>query len=572
MATDSSVLKKLKQIPRKTTTATDMEDLNDLAIHYGEELAYAIASKEDCVIGGFAVSFGSGADVSISAGAALKQGQLVKNTAAVTKTIAANAAGSDRIDLVSISGVTETDSDNLLEPVLGAISLNDFGKPTPTSIGTGDDTTTLFELPLTSDERALNDTLLIYLDGVLSGGWSFAPAQGSSGEDSIVFHDAPASGVAITAAGDFVTGGEEALPSSPGLPSRSALTAEITVTQGVAGGSAPALPSNHVWLCEITVPAGWSTGNTLTFDNEVEKVFLAAKDADNDSTAYSPFDRPSRISDSIRNMAQVRQGCRLYYHSSTAIRMSPGWINSLGLSCRTTSPVSLTLQSTSSGSAGYVPSTGWYPVFAVPQSASNGSGLAPALRIGAGVNSLGHDTTSPAPLWQGGLHLGWVYVTVSGSTVTIKPFHSRGKQGDVVYWETPADIALAGSVDSTASPDIDVTVWCPPTGCEILAEVDALFVPADAADLCIVEAGSFKYNSGSPNPWPRIKLAQGGTTGTTRLVGNGWLLVEDDSGTRYVHNLRTTSGTGSCTGNLRVMGYRDSSYATMDSSGGILSY
>lgn len=572
MASDSSVLKKLKQIPRKTTTATDMEDVNDLAIHYGEELAYAIASKEDCVIGGFAVSFDSGADVSISAGSALKQGQLIKNTAAVTKTIAENASGSDRIDLVSISGVTETDSDNLIEPVLGAISLNDFGKPTPTSIGTGDDSTTLFELPLASDERALNDTLLIYLDGVLSGGWSFAPAQGSSGEDSIVFHDAPGAGVAITAAGDFVTGGEEALPTSPGLPSRSALTAEITVTQGVPGGGAPALPSNNVWLCEITVPAGWSTGNTLTFDNEVEKVFLTAKDYASDIDLYSPFDRPARITDAIRSIGQVRQGCRLYYHNSTTLRMAPGWINTLGLSCRVTSPVSLTLQSTSSGSAGYVPSTDWYPIFAVPQSASNGPGLAPALRVGAGVNSLGHDTTSPSPLWQGGLHLGWVYVTVSGSTVTIKPSRSRGKQGDVVYWETPADIALAGSVDSTASPDIDVTAWCPPTGCEILVEVDAVFVPADAADICIVEAGSLKYNSGSPNPWPRIKLAQGGTTGTTRLVGNGWLLVEDDSGTRYVHNLRTTSGTGSCTGNLRVMGYRDSSYATMDSSGGILSY
>lgn len=563
MATDTTPKKLLKQEARKVLTVDDLEAHTELAYTLDAIDNQAQISAEDGIIGGFEVEHDSGNDFSVGTGFALDGGELVKLTSAATVTLNDNASGTWRKDLVVIDSTSDTNTDTSSDKRLSSTTVTQV---TASTIGTGNGVDTLFDL---GQSKVIPRTLLIENPSSTTvAGWVFVPEGGAGTNDAILFATAPASGN-VDATFKYYTGAEEEVPGVP-YATRKQREASIAVVQGTPGAPVSA-GAGQIPLAEIEVPSGWTGGAPTDILNSV-KTFLIAEDYANDTELYSPFDRPARITDAIRSIGQVRQGCRLYLHNSTTLRMAPGWINALGLSCRVTSPVSLTLQSTSSGSAGYVPLTDWYPVFAVPQSASNGSGLAPALRIGAGVNSLGHDTSSPSPLWQGGLHLGWVYVTVSGSTVTIRPFRSRGKQGDVVYWETPTDITLAGSVDSTASPDIDVTAWCPPTGCEILVEVDAVFVPADAADICIVEAGSLKYNSGSPNPWPRIKLAQGGTTGTTRLVGNGWLLVEDDSGTRYVHNLRTTSGTGSCTGNLRVMGYRDSSYATMDSSGGILSY
>lgn len=558
MASDSTVLKKLKQIPRKTTTTTDMEDLNDLAIHHDEEVAYAALSAEDCVIGGFAVSFSSGSDISISAGSALKQGQLIKNTAAATETIAANGAGSDRIDLVSISGVTETDSDNLIEPVLSAIALNDFGKPTPDSIGTGDGSTKLFELPVTSSERVRADTVLVYEDAALVGGWVFAPGQGSSGEDCVIFHDAPASGVALTASGDFVTGGEEALPTSPGLPSRSALTATFTITQGVPGGSAPALPSGHVRLCEVTVPAGWSSGAGLTFDNEVDKNFLVTKDAESDASGRSPFDRPARLADSIRNMAQVRHGCRLRYVSSTQIAVSPGFIVSHGLACRNESDATLTITTAEA------PTTGWYPIYAIPQApAANGSGQSFTVGVGgSGPNSLAQEWQLPL-VNPGTFYLGYVYCTVSGATVTIRPFYSDGDGW--VWWEQSTYVSM------THNTDEDFSDWCPPTARMVDFQAKVTFTPISPGDTCTFQMRSHKTATAKAEPIlaEDRRAYTGGSGGSEILQPRGIIKLEEDSGALYCYPHVSATGSATITG--RVKGYKDD-YLINDTSGAALFY
>lgn len=560
MATDTTPKKLLKQEARKVLTVDDLEAHTELAYTLDAIDNQAQISAEDGIIGGFEVEHDSGNDFSVGTGFALDGGELVKLTSAATVTLNDNASGTWRKDLVVIDSTSDTNTDTSSDKRLSSTTVTQV---TASTIGTGNGVDTLFDL---GQSKVIPRTLLIENPSSTTvAGWVFVPEGGAGTNDAILFATAPASGN-VDATFKHYTGAEEEVPGVP-YATRKQREASIAVVQGTPGAPVSA-GAGQIPLAEIEVPSGWTGGAPTDIENNSVKTFLLARDqvndtASGDSTAtdHSPFDRAPRITDMIRNMAQVRHGCRLRYSSSTQVKVGPGFLVSHGLACRNTEDVSLTLQSTSSGTAGYTPSTGWYAIYAVPQAPNaNGSGVPFTLDVGTPPNSLGQDTQSPVAN-AGTFYLGSVYCTVSGATVTLREFYSDGDGW--VWWASPSTVAMAHNTD------VDFSDWVPYSARMVEIEAAVSFSPSSGGDTCSVLVRSHKVATSKVHPRVAVDfVAQSGTSESKSQRGR--VKLEEDSGSLYCHaNIVTSAGSATATG--RILGYKDD-YSIADTAGAILFY
>ncbi len=565
MATDTTPKKLLKQEARKVLTVDDLEAHTELAYTLDAIDNQAQISAEDGIIGGFEVEHDSGNDFSVGTGFALDGGELVKLTSAATVTLNDNASGTWRKDLVVIDSTSDTNTDTSFDKRLSTTTVTQV---TASTIGTGNGVDTLFDL---GQSKVIPRTLLIENPSSTTvAGWVFVPEGGAGTNDAILFETAPASGN-INATFKYYTGAEEEVP-GVAYATRKQREASITVVEGTPGSPVSA-GAGQIPLAEIEVPNGWTGGAPTDIQNNSIKTFLLARDQVNDTvsgdstaTDHSPFDRAPRITDMIRNMAQVRHGCRLRYSSSTQVKVGPGFLVSHGLACRNTEDVSLTLQSTSSGAAGYTPSTGWYAVYAVPQAPNaNGSGVPFTLDVGTPPNSLGQDTQSPVAN-AGTLYLGSVYCTVSGATVTLREFYSDGDGW--VWWASPSYLTM------THNTDKDFSDWVPPTARMVDFQAKVTFTPTSPGDTCTFQTRSHKVATAKAEPiLAEDRRAYTGVSGGSEILQpRGVIKLEEDLGGMYCHpHVSMTGGSSTSTITGRVMGFKDD-YLINDASGAMLFY
>lgn len=570
MATDTTPKKLLKQEARKVLTVDDLEAHTELAYTLDAIDNQAQISAEDGIIGGFEVEHDSGNDFSVGTGFALDGGELVKLTSAATVTLNDNASGTWRKDLVVIDSTSDTNTDTSSDKRLSSTTVTQV---TASTIGTGNGVDTLFDL---GQSKVIPRTLLIENPSSTTvAGWVFVPEGGAGTNDAILFATAPASGN-VDATFKYYTGAEEEVPGVP-YATRKQREASIAVVQGTPGAPVSA-GAGQIPLAEIEVPSGWTGGAPTDIENNSVKTFLLARDqvndtASGDSTAtdHSPFDRAPRITDMIRNMAQVRHGCRLRYSSSTQVKVGPGFLVSHGLACRNTEDVSLTLQSTSSGTAGYTPSTGWYAIYAVPQAPNaNGSGVPFTLDVGTPPNSLGQDTQSPVAN-AGTFYLGSVYCTVSGATVTLQE-DSRTDDG-WVYWVSNASPPAQTTFSGTGNADVLAAGQAPYTAKKVLVELEMVFSGASGAGVVATADLRSHSLSGGFASYPKVSGDITSTgSGSHTVKKEGVLLLEYDSSELRFGYSKSTPASGTLTTKYRVLGYYDEGPFRVDSSGNRIEY
>lgn len=567
MASATTERKTYKQESGKTATVADMQAHSDLAKDLDEEDNWGLLVEDDGILGGLDLEFSSGNTFNINAGLAIMNGQVLKDTGSPQSqvTLDNNTDPSNtRIDMISISGHALSETDSSTDKVVEPTTVTDL---TGVAIGTANGVDTEFDL---TKYNVIARTVKIYVGGTRVAGWVFDPEEGAANvaplpnNDGIKFDSAPSSG-AITADFSHVVGGYEVTPGA-GYNTRWQWNIDYVVTKGTPGGPAASLPANHLEVGKITVPASWAGGSSgVSIDHE-DKIFILARDQINDDTGHSAFDRPARVSDLIRGMQMVRHGCRLYYAATDQIALTPGFLNSHGIAMvhdgRSTVTKTLTTTET--------PTTGWYPVFAVPEgNNTSGVGKRPVLFVGgSSVTWIGSDDTSP--LTQAGtIFLSWVYVTVSGSTVTLRRF--RSDNDGWVYWDVAPGLL---SINNGSYADIDLSAWCPP-GCKKV-DVEVIGSLNNAAgspdDTASVNVRSQKTSSTVYSQYPEINILwEGNSTAIYQRNARGILRPEDVSGVPTLSGECQGGGSGTVSANLKVLGfYQD--LTAYNSSGSALTY
>lgn len=555
MADATSTPKRYQHNNFQRIEAADINAIATTPLDYDDELAVAILSNQNGVVDGYHVAFSASRAFNVFFGTALWNGRIVKSPypSFVEKELDENVSSDPRIDVICIRGYTEDDSDPASKVSLFAYARTALGGPA--SIGTGDGTTKAFDLGHSGvDPR----TLKVYKDATQVGGWVYSQGTGGSGKDQVIFETAPASSVAVTSDYTHESGGAEGTSS---LNTRKTLTPSIVVVKGTPdpSPSIPVLLDTDVVLATVTVTGSW-TGGSITPDNTVKR-FLLHPDANVDpacSITAAPANayavRSGRVSTLLRNFDQVIAGGRLKYNDTDEIAVTAVWTTLGGQSVHSTAEIALGLQNSNALAIGYVNATGWWYAY-LAQLANQRPGEAPILTVSQNPPNARNREAST----NSAAYVGAFYLTAYTPSVVIKPFYTHG---DWVFWESPSALAAGAGTN-----DIDVSAWCPPTGRLLDARAALDLTPGSAGDNLSLAVQSHKSATSKTSPLFTASIEPPTGGGNVLGYGTGRVRAEDDSGTRYIHAVRGSSGGTVNSANIYIVGYLDD-HRTMDHTAG----
>ena len=535
---DSTTVKKKAQLnARQRTSQTDVNEFQDQAQEMDALGSYHLLSGHSTVVAGMNVSHSSGYDFSVSVGQALWKGELAKNESVATVTLTENTDPNPRIDIIEITGLSETDSGSASKTLLSSLSRTTV---TGEAVGTGDASTKPWDLDYAGVDLS---TLKVYLGGVLSGGWSYSPETGTGSVDQIIFHDAPGSSVAITADYDYLSGGVEA---GATVNTRKSIGPTFSTVVGTpaASPSVPSYTANSVRIATVQVPGSWTGGASgVTITNTVKEPMVAP---DSNQVGASAINDTSggRVIDAVRNIHQVLHGCRLQYSAVREIKVSAGWGVFYGRSFYFAEPITK--------SVGVPSASTWYYVYlSIPQSsAGENTGEAPGVAV---------STNPPTQMMRPNNTNSYLYIGsfYSNASQNVEPFYTHG---DHVLWENDRSAAL--TIPQTVI-DLDVTAYAPFTGRALLVEARLLLTSSTGAndtEVVIATIDSHKNATGKTFPSVRVQngVYAGSNSGSVTMYGRGIIRAEEDSGTMYVNYTTTEVGSPTTTsGTLRFVGYID---------------
>lgn len=552
MATTSSPIRNVKINSRERATQALAESFTGIAAEQDEVHIFNVVDDHSCVIQGLNVSFSATRTFAISTGACLLAGKLIPVIAAQSATLDEENTGQPRIDLVEITGVTDTDysSDNRI--LLSALVRNAV---TGEAVGTGDGTTKAWDLGY---ERVDPATLKVYVDGGQVGGWNYSKATGSGGVDQILFHEAPTSLLPITADYTHVTGGVESTTSVNTAKRRDPA---INVVKGTPAGSpsAPSATAGSVVLATIQVPASWTGGSgSVTITNSV-KQWLISPDANVDTESAQSASNANKLSYAVRGVDQVIHGCRLRYVDSTDLAVTAGWGNYKGVAWKLTEEASLDCSSASAG---------WNYVYLRPRlTSTHRPASTPLIQISTSAPNH-YRSEGSGDL---GVYVGAFFVASTGPVV-IRPFWTHGDWTKYLG-EVTADAGnLIYPLANATNEDISSAI--PPTARMFYARLTATVNGETAGDELRATVYS-KRTSGSSGydslvaTWvnllqTRAVLVAGASTEQSAF---GLLRAEDYEGSLWVYaGLLEAGSPTSSSATLHVLGYLDD-YRTMNPSG-----
>lgn len=557
MAETTSIPKRYQHNNFQRIETADINAIATTPLDYDDELAVAILSNQSGVVDGFHVAFSASRIFRVFFGTALWKGRVVKTPSPsyTDKELDENVSSDPRIDVIYISGYTEDDSDSSSKVSLSAYTRTALGGPA--SIGTGDGTTKAFDLGHSGvDPR----TLKVYKDATQVGGWVYSQGTGGSGKDQVIFETAPASSVAVTSDYTHESGGAEGTSS---LNTRKTLTPTIAVAKGTPDPSPVApttpAPNTDIVLATITVTGSW-TGGSITPDNTVKKFILHPDQNVDPACNISPSApnanavRSGRVSTLLRNFDQVLAGGRLKYNDTDEIAVTAVWTTLGGQSVHSTAEIALSLQNSNASNPGYVDATGWWYAY-LTQATDQRPGEAPSLIVSQNPPNARNREAST----NSAAYVGAFYLTAYTPSVVIRPFYTHG---DWVFWESPTALAAGAGTN-----DIDVSAWCPPTGRLLDARVALDLTPGSAGDDLSLAVQSHKSATAKTSPLfvASIEPPTGG--GNVLGYATGRVRAEDDSGTRYIHAVRGSSGGTVNAANIFIVGYLDD-HRTMDHTAG----
>lgn len=555
MATTSSPIRNVKINSRERATQALAESFTGLAAEQDEVHVFNVVDDHSCVIQGLNVSFSATRTFAISTGACLLAGKLIPVIAAQSATLDEETTGQPRIDLVEITGVTDTDysSDNRI--LLSALVRNAV---TGEAVGTGDGTTKAWDLGY---ERVDPATLKVYVDGGQVGGWNYSKATGSGGVDQILFHEAPTSLLPITADYTHVTGGVESTTSVNTAKRRDPA---INVVKGTPAGSpsAPSATAGSVVLATIQVPASWTGGSgSVVIANSV-KQWLISPDANVDTESAQSASNANKLSYAVRGVDQVIHGCRLRYVDSTDLAVTAGWGNYKGVAWKLTEEASLDCSAASAG---------WNYVYLRPRlTSTHRPASTPLIQISTSAPNH-YRSEGSGDL---GVYVGAFFVASTGPVV-IRPFWTHGDW--TLY---PAAITGDTGLNYDCDPDGDINISdaLPETGRMFDAELYLNAQASTAHDELVFAVESRHSSGGYPSAAlgtfhrlvARLRPAQ--TADVEEAEVYGMLRAEEYEGSRYVYTAITENvfdagfTISGGTPRLRVRGYLDD-YRTMNPSG-----
>jgi hypothetical protein len=542
MATSTTQRQKPHFSLRQRAEISDLHGITDCAVKLDAEDNHTLLAAFSAVIQGLHLTHSAGNSFSLSAGLGLLKGEVIKSTSSEVQVLDDNTDPSNsRIDRMEIVGFQEELADNATKFVLSGMSRSQFGSPSPGSVGTGDGSTTVFNLPHgNADLRSMK----VYLAGTLAGGWNLSNQSGSGGVDQLVFGTAPGAGVAITASFDYLSGGVEA-PAT--VKTRKTIKPLVNILKGTPGAGAPAWTTGSLKLAQITLAPSWSGGAYgAAIDNSV-KQYLVAEDNHANTQSAIDSNEGGRLLDAIRNIHGICSGLRLYYVGATEVVVSPGFGVFHGRSFYLNEPLSQ--GSLSLGSAGWR-----YAYLTAPRSSSGLPGTVPTLSItDTAPNARGERPGGSQP----DFYIGALYWTGTA----VREFYTRGSW---VFWKTSVDKVLTVP---QAPVDLDVSDAAPETGRTLLCSVRAgLGSPGSGSGTLDVLVNSMRQtNSSAPKLRHHIGLnSNDSAIGTEQ---QGVILVEQNSSTRYVNyeSIANDTTTGE-SATLKVQGYLDD-HRTLDKDG-----
>ena len=560
MANTTTIPKTCSHTALQRVEASDLIAISELGLDLDKEAAWALLSATNCVIDGLHVTQASGVEMAISNGAALYGGQVLKGLSLANVALDTNPDPDPRIDVVYIANPATTPDTSTSKVLLSAYTRTPVAAE---PVGTGDDSTTAFDL---AQSRVDGRTLKVQLDAAPAGGWNLSPGTGTAGVDQIIFGTAPAGSVAITADYTWESGGAEA---SSSVSVRNIHLPEILVTKGTSASSplVPTTPSptTDIVLANITIPAGWTgdaSPSAPVIDNTVKRFFLHPDQNVDPSVNITPTPpsatapRAGRVSSALRNLDQLYMGGRLRYINATTIGLSAMWGTLAGISIHNPDDsITLTLQDSSSGSAGYVDAVGWWYVY-LSRAVDLYPGTAPSLIVSQSPpNNRRRESATASAIYVGAIYL------TAYSTPVIRPFYTHGQW---VFWEAPTAITIA-----TGTNDQDVSVWCPSTGRLCYAKVVLDGQAASLGDRRTAALRSHRNATAKTEPLFQCALEPTQASSGSQGYATGMVRAEESELSRFVHTTRADDigSFSSDTSEFYILGYLDD-YRTMDSTGG----
>lgn len=549
MSSSTTPKKTQKITARQRLSVADIEDASSLAGELDEELAWASICDFPAVLSGFHVAHAISRTFSATKGIAFLEGKLVKSIDALTFLLEENPSGHPRLDLVEITGETETTSDSASIIALSSITRTSVSDE---AVGSGDGIEKIFDLAHSGVD---NRFLRAYVDGEPVANFKLLRGSGGGGVDQLLFHEPVPDGLSIDADYVWQSGGVEAASTQP---TRKVFTPQINVKTGTpaAEPAAPAQTPGSVKIAQILVPAGWTGGAPSSIQNSV-KEFAVAPDSNVDP--YSSHADPlygGRISNAIRYADQILHGFRLQYIDDDTIRVTAGWGVLGGVSFRANSPIQADLEPEEEG---------WHYIYLhVASLADELPGSTPTLHL---------STEPPTERrrqkdGQARVYIGAVYV-LNTEPIVIRPFFT---QGSWVIWAVDSgnDTSLLFNVPG-ATDDIDISAAIPPTGRLAFVELETSLTACADGAVFLAQVMSHK-TTGALNPVlsPRLQCMLHAAKANPALVESrqGMIHAFEDSGSRYVRGASATaSGTiETASAKLSVLGYIDD-YRTMDQNG-----
>ena len=542
---NTTAKKKILLNLRERVTDTRLNEFNDQAEQLDAINFYESLCSLPRMIRGMELSHNSGRVFDVGVGSAVWSGELVRLTASDTVTLDENVSTDPRIDLVEITGVSQTSSDLGLLVALGALARTSVSGE---AVGSGTGSQKAWDLDYSGVDLS---TLKVQLAATPVGGWNLSPGTGGSGVDQIIFHEAPGSSVAITADYDYLTGGAE---SSALLNTRKTLTPTLNVVKGTpaASPSAPAKTSGSVLIGTIQVPGSWTGGGgSITYNHEDRQYMVHTDEVANDKSVYNATNADAgKIINPIRNMHGIMSGFRLVYMTGTSVKITPGWGVSLGQAFYSTVDIEET--GLSLGSAG------WRYIYLNPPSEA---GNAPT------IANISTDPPRSDRMIQAStnsdLYVGAIYW--NGSAV--REFYTRGEW---TYWASATSQALTTPTSGTYT-DLTVTDHCPSTGRTLMVRAQASLGASASNGTCSVAVKSQRA-ANVADPIVRQMVVQAGTSLAVIAEANGVVIAEEDSSVRYICYDTNTNGT--VTGEAAsayVLGFKDD-YRTMTTAGAADTY
>lgn len=538
MADSSSIRKRFNCVSRQRVTDTNINELSSTANDMCSETVWDLVCDHNAIVNGFNVTQSTLLDFDVSSGIVVIDGEVVKETGVNIVSLSSEKTGNPRTDIIEISGIGDTLNlaDSASVVALGALSRTTI---TSEAVGTGTGSQEEWDLDYPGVD---NSTLRVFLDGTETGGWNLSPKNGIRTTDYIIFGVAPASGSAITASYDYLTGGIEAASSQY---TRTRRQPTFAVVEGTPGGGTPSPTSGSVPVAYISIPANWTGGSTpsapIVFNNL--KKFAIYPDSFSDDEAAASSSLSGKVHTVLSGMSLIQEGYRLNYYLSDQIQVGPGFSSNNGWSTQNRSTTSLTLQAATPSSVGYVGGgAGWYYVY----------GLIDASTVLPG-GELTLDVSQTAPnsrnIKQGSsayMYLGEIYVS-NISPITIQPFYT---DGDWVYWENPSFISA-----SSGTSDINVSAWCPETARIIDAMANSAVTRNIATDSVAFSVKSHLSASALPHPFFSDFIEP---PSASQYLSNktGRIKVEDSGGARYINTSVGVTGSPSvATTEVKILGY-----------------